>query len=132
MTKKSLSKLLFVDDDNDILSIAKCCLESLNDTTVKYLSSGEAAIQEALIFQPDLIIMDVMMPKMDGIATLKALQMIPSLANTPVAFITAKVQKEEISQYFNLGVIDVIIKPFNPLTLASSIQNIWDKYQEKM
>lgn len=131
MIKKPLTKLLFIDDDNDILTIAKYCLESLSGVTVKYLSSGEETIQEALDFQPDLIILDVMMPKMDGVATINAMHLIPSIVHIPVVFITAKVQKEEIAQYFKLGVIDVITKPFDPLTLPSTIQNIWDKYQEQ-
>lgn len=99
---------------------------------MKYLTSGEGAIREALTFQPDLIILDVMMPKMDGIDTLNAMHLLPSIAHIPVVFNTAKVQKEEIARYYKLGIVDVIIKPFDPLTLASSIQNIWDKYQEQL
>lgn len=131
MNKKPLTKILFVDDDLDILTIAKYCLESLSGTTVKYLSSGEETIQEALIFHPDLILLDVMMPKMDGIATVNAMRLLPGLAHIPVVFITAKVQSEELTNYYKLGILDVIVKPFDPFTLTNSIQNIWDKYQEK-
>ena len=130
MTKKLLNKILFVDDDPDILTIARYCLENSSDITVKYLNSGERAIQEALVFQPDLILLDVMMPNMDGISTLTAMRLLPSLAKIPVVFITAKVQKEELVNYSKLGILDVIIKPFDPLTLASTIQHIWIKYQE--
>lgn len=131
MKKIPLTKILFVDDDRDILSIAKYSMESLPDITVKYLTSGEAAIQEALVFQPDLILLDVMMPKMDGIATVNAIRALPSLTHIPVVFITAKVQNQELTDYYKMGILDVIIKPFDPLTLSTNIQNIWDKYQEK-
>jgi two-component system, OmpR family, response regulator len=131
MGKKSLSKMLFVDDDEDVLTIAKYCLKNLTGISVKYLRSGEEAIREALDFQPDLILLDVMMPKMDGIATIKAMKLMPKIAHIPVIFFTAKAQKEEISNYLKLGVIDVITKPFDPITLGSDILNIWDKYQEK-
>lgn len=131
MKKAPLTKILFVDDDPDILSIAKYCLESLSNTTVKYVTSGEAAVKEALVFLPDLILLDVMMPKMDGMATVSTLRLIPSLTHAPIVFITAKVQSEELEHYLNLGILDVIIKPFDPLTLATTILNIWDKYQDK-
>lgn len=129
--KHPLKKIIFVDDDNDILTIAKYSLEE-SDKTIKYINSGEEAIQEALIFNPDLILLDVMMPKMDGISTLNAIRLLPSLSKTPVVFITAKVQKEEIANYSKLGILDIIIKPFDPITLASTIQKIWDSYQEKL
>ncbi len=130
MTKKPLTKIIFVDDDPDLLTIAQYSLENIPNISVKYLSSGEAAIQEALQFKPDLILLDVMMPKMDGIATFNTMRLIPSIAHIPVVFITAKVQKEEITHYSMIGILDVIIKPFNPLTLQADILKIWDKFQE--
>jgi len=71
-----------------------------------------------------------MMPKMDGLATLNAIKQAPLIAAIPVIFFTAKVQKEEISRYIKAGGIDVIVKPFNPVTLGSLIESIWKKYQE--
>lgn len=125
---KPLKKLILVDDDKDVLTIARYCLQELKDTEVKYLSSGQEAIKEALTFLPDLMLIDVMMPQMDGIATLKALHLIPTLSQTPIVFFTAKVQQEELNEYFHMGVIDVLVKPFDPLTLASHILSIWEKY----
>lgn len=127
MEKRPLKKILFVDDDQDILTVARYALEKLLKIEIRFLSSGEEAIQEALIFHPDLIILDVMMPKMDGFSTFKALRMLPSLSKTPIIFLTAKVQKEEIAQCLNMGALDVIKKPFDPLTLASTIESIWNK-----
>lgn len=128
---KLLRKLLFVDDDEDTLIIAGYSLRNLKEVEVKYVRSGEEAIEVAVQFQPDLILLDVMMPKMDGIATLKAIRELPSIAHIPVIFFTAKVQKEEIVTYLRMGVIDVIVKPFDPLTLGSTIQKIWDKEQRR-
>ncbi|MBS3904822.1 MAG: response regulator [Simkania sp.] len=131
MNIKPLTKLLFVDDDEDILVIAKYCLQELKGVEVKYESSGKAAIQETLQFQPDLILLDVMMPGMDGLATLHAIQQLQTIAHIPVVFFTAKVQKEEITSYHQAGVIDVIVKPFDPLTLGKRVLGIWEKYQKE-
>lgn len=129
--KNKLKKLLVVDDDEDILVIVRYSFAELQNVEVRYASTGEQAIQEALSFQPDMILLDVMMPKMDGIMTLNALKFFPSLANIPVVFFTAKVQKEELNNYSKLGIIDVIIKPFDPLLLADNVLQIWDRYQDK-
>lgn len=126
---KPLKKLLFIDDDQDILTIAKYSLENLKDIEIKFLSSGEEALKEAPTFQPDLIILDMMMPKMDGIATMNAIHLIPHLSKVPIIFITAKGQKQEIEQYYKLGVTDVIMKPFDPLTLGDLILCIWENFQ---
>ena len=72
-------------------------------------------------FAPDLILLDVMMPGMDGPTTLKALRQIESLSQTPVAFMTAKIQPNEIAEYKLLGAIDVIPKPFDPMTLSKQV-----------
>ncbi|MBF8263789.1 MAG: response regulator [Parachlamydiales bacterium] len=127
MPDHKLSKLLIVDDDHDCLTIAKYCLENMSGVTIKYASSGEEALQEAILFLPDLILLDAMMPKMDGISTLKAMRLIPALASIPVVFFTAKVQKEDIASFLRAGAIDVITKPFDPLTLSSTILAIWKK-----
>lgn len=131
MQKKPLTKMILVDDDEDVLTIAKYCLESLKGVTIKYLSSGEETLKEALTFQPELILLDVMMPKMDGMTTLKALKMVPHLSHIPVVFFTAKVQKDEINQYLKLGVIDIIVKPFDPISFPEKILKNWGNYQEK-
>src|SRR5258705_9071070 len=80
-------------------------------------------------FAPDLILLDVMMPGMDGLMTLQALRELPATAATPVMFITAKVQPQEIAQYRELGALDVIPKPFDPMTLAATISAAWEHRQ---
>ena len=128
MPNHSLTKLLIVDDDLDILSIVKYSLENMSGVIIKTASSGEEAIREAMNFKPDLMLLDAIMPQMDGVTTLKTMRTIPSLAQIPVIFFTAKVQKNEIASFIKEGAIDVIVKPFDPLTLAQTIQAIWEKY----
>lgn len=130
MSNRILTKLLVVDDDDDILTIAKFALEDLKGVAIKYVNSGEEAVQEALTFQPDMILLDVMMPKMDGIATLKAIHLLPSIAHIPIIFFTAKVQKSELDKFISIGAFDIITKPFDPLTLANSVLSMWSKFQD--
>lgn len=127
MANKPLSKILIVDDDEDTLVIAKYALAPLKEVTCKTVTSGQAALQEAKSFLPDLIFLDVMMPEMDGVATFKAIRETKEIAHIPVVFFTAKVQKEEIDSYIKLGGVDVITKPFDPISLPNKVQEIWGK-----
>lgn len=127
---KKLKKILFVDDDPDAHLIVKISLQELSDIELYTALSGEEAIKIALNTHPDLILLDVMMPDLDGIVTLQAIKLLPSLAKTPVVFLTARVQKNEIAEYFKCGILDVITKPFNPITLPETINQIWEKYQK--
>lgn len=122
----TLQRILYVEDEPDIQAVAKLALEMVGGFTVKVCSSGEEALREAEAFAPDMILLDVMMPGMDGPSTLKALRELPSLAELPVAFMTAKVQPAEVTHYKTLGARDVIAKPFDPMTLASQVRAIWE------
>jgi two-component system, OmpR family, response regulator len=121
----TLQRILYVEDEADIQAVAKLALEMVGGFTVKICSSGEEALREAVAFAPDMILLDVMMPGMDGPSTLKGLRELPALANIPVAFMTAKVQPQEVSHYKSLGARDVIPKPFDPMTLADQVRAIW-------
>ena len=79
---------------------------------------------------PQLILLDVMMPVMDGPTTLKALHDLPEMGSIPAIFITAKVQPSEVARYRELGAVDVIPKPFNTLALSSRINEIWARINE--
>jgi diguanylate cyclase (GGDEF)-like protein len=114
-----------VEDEPDIRAVAQLALESLGGFQVRICSSGHEAIQAAAAFDPNLILLDVMMPGMDGPSTLRALRALPPTAATPVIFMTAKVQPQEVAEYRAMGVLDVIAKPFDPMTLADTIQTIW-------
>lgn len=125
MALPQLTRILFVEDDPDIQVIAQMALEELGGFEVEVCSSGEEAIAKAPAFEPDMILLDVMMPGMDGPDTLKKLRSIPPLATIPAVFMTAKVQTHEVEQYKSMGVVDVIAKPFDPMTLSSTICSIW-------
>jgi len=122
----TLQRILYVEDEPDIQAVAKLALEMVGGFNVKICSSGEEAVREAEAFAPDMILLDVMMPGMDGPSTLKALRTLPALADIPVAFMTAKVQPAEVALYRTLGARDVIAKPFDPMTLASQVRAIWE------
>ena len=122
-----LNRILYVEDELDIQAVAKIALEMVGGFTVKICASGEESLREAEAYAPDLILLDVMMPGMDGPSTLKALRELPSLAATPVAFMTAKVQATEVARYQALGALDVVAKPFDPMALASRLRAIWER-----
>lgn len=119
--------MILTDDDEDILTIAKYALEPLKNVEIRFLKSGEETIAQAIDFQPDLIVLDVMMPNLDGIQTLKSIRSLPGIAHIPIVFFTASVHRETIKNYSKIGVVDLIIKPFDAQKLPSTIQNIWEK-----
>lgn len=122
-----LTRILYVEDDPDIQAIAVMVLETIHGFILESCSSGSEALQKAVQFKPDLVLLDVMMPGMDGPETLKGLRGFPELASTPVVFMTAKVQPQEVEGYLNLGAVGVIAKPFDPMTLADELRAIWAK-----
>ena len=123
----TLTHILYVEDDEDIQSVAKIALEIVGGFTLRSCSSGKEALeQETVTFAPDLMLLDVMMPEMDGPTTLARLRELPGLDTTPVIFMTAKVQASEVSHYKSLGAIGVIAKPFDPMQLATQIRQLWD------
>jgi diguanylate cyclase (GGDEF)-like protein len=127
MATNPLQRILIVEDEPDIQAIAKLALEAVGGFTVQVCSSGSEALKIAPQFAPDLILLDVMMPGMNGLMALQALRAIPETQTTPVIFITAKVQPQEVAQYRDLGALDVIPKPFDPMTLASTISASWER-----
>ena len=125
MADGTLTKILYVEDEPDIQEVARMALELVGGFTVTICSSGEEAIAKAADFDPDLLLLDVMMPGMDGPTTLGELRKIPTLTDKPAIFMTAKVQPHEVAEYKELGAIDVIPKPFDPMNLSANIQEIW-------
>jgi CheY-like chemotaxis protein len=121
-----LRTILYVEDDPDIQAVVTMALEVVGGYQVSVASSGREALLAADGGIPDLILLDVMMPDMDGPTTLGHLRARPELAGTPVVFITAKVQATEIEYFKSLGAVDVIAKPFDPVTLAGQVQAIWE------
>lgn len=124
---KDLERILLVEDEPDIQEVARLSLESFGSFTVQVCSSGKEALEQAQQFNPDLIMLDVMMPGMDGLTTLKLLRQHPELNNIPVIFMTAKAQPNEMKHYMESGAIGAISKPFDPVKLSDEIRMIWDK-----
>ena len=122
-----LHKILYVEDEPDIQMIARVALENVGGFELLVCSSGVEAVEKAEAFAPDLFLLDVMMPGMDGPTTLAELRKISSLTKTPVMFMTAKVQPQEVEFLKSLNVADVIAKPFDPMGLAQSIRDAWAK-----
>ena len=125
---QSLERILYVEDDNDIQAIAVMVLESINGFVVEACSGGAEAVNKAVAFAPDLILLDVMMPGMDGPETLHKLRQFDELKHTPVVFMTAKVQPQEVQGYLGLGAVGVIAKPFDPMNLAQQLRDIWAEF----
>jgi len=127
MVSPTLTKILYAEDEPDIQSIAQMSLEMMGGYTLKTCNNGQEALDAAQAFAPDLILLDVMMPSMDGPTALQEIRKIPELVNTPVIFMTAKVQQQEVETYKQMGAIDVIAKPFDPMSLPETIQKLWER-----
>lgn len=116
-----MRRILIIDDEDDIRTVAALSLEAVAGWTVQTASSGPAGIECARDSLPDAILMDVMMPGMDGPTTFRALVQIPEIAHIPVLLLTAKVQGVDQRRFADLGVAGVLFKPFDPLLLAQQI-----------
>lgn len=127
MNVPPLERILIVEDDPDIRTIAAFALEAVAGLEVRTCASGLEALREAERFAPRMILLDVMMPGMDGPATLAKLRLLPGFERTPVVFMTAKVQPDEVEKYRQLGVVEVIAKPFDAMTLGDAVLFIWSR-----
>ena len=117
-------KVLYVEDDPDIRAVAEIALQDVGGFTTAICQSGTEALERAPGFKPELILLDVMMPGMDGPSTLQALRKLSGLDTVPVIFMTARLQKSEIEEYRALGALGVIPKPFDPMNLSAQIAKI--------
>lgn len=120
----TIRTVLLVDDEPDIRRIGELSLRGVGRLEVLLASSGAEAVELAARAQPDVILLDVMMPGMDGPSTLAALRARPETAQIPVVFVTAKVQRREVDHYRALGAAGVVAKPFDPMTLAADVRRI--------
>lgn len=123
-------KILHVEDDLDIQEIAKLSLEAIGGFEVHQCISGEKALAEVHDFAPDLFLLDVMMPEMSGDIVFQRLKDMPGMENIPAIFMTARVQKDEVLALKRLGAIEVIIKPFDPMTLPDQIKSALASYKK--
>ncbi|WP_088243499.1 response regulator [Calothrix rhizosoleniae] len=124
-------KILVVDNEEYIQEVTKICLQTTAKWQVITASSGTECIQKAKTEKPDAILLDLMMPEMDGITTFKYLQASSITNQIPVILLTAKVQNSDHNPYTDLGIKATIGKPFSPLTLAAEIAQILGWSHEK-
>jgi len=124
MTKR----VLVIDDEDDIREVAQLSLEAVAGWEVFGASSGSEGLRAAAAHEPDAILLDVMMPEMDGPSTFRALQAQESTASIPVILLTAKVQASDRSRFQGLGVAGVLTKPFDPMDLSRQVSEVlgWD------
>lgn len=120
-------RILLVEDEEDIQAVARLALQAVGGFEVEICGSGAEALVRAPVVKPDLILLDCMMPGMDGPATFRALRDREETKSIPVIFMTARVQPHEIRQYRDMGALGVIPKPFDPITLADKVRNIFEE-----
>lgn len=116
-------RVLYAEDEPDIREMVEFALED-EGFELNVCTSGTDALEKVRDYRPDLILLDVMMPGMDGPTTLTRLREMPHLADVPAIFMTAKVQPAEIAHYRSLGAIDIIVKPFDAMELAGQLRAI--------
>jgi CheY-like chemotaxis protein len=119
-----MRRILIIDDEDDIRQVAALSLETVAGWEVLTANSGAQGIEKAAQEKPDAILLDVMMPQMDGPTTFRQMQLNPETAGIPVLLLTAKVQGVDQRRFANLGVAAVLFKPFDPLTLAEQISSV--------
>jgi CheY-like chemotaxis protein len=117
-------KVLIIDDEPDVRSVARLSLGRVGKMEVVELCGGVEAVDTAKSELPDVILLDLMMPEMDGVATFEALRADPQTARIPIVFVTAKAMPDEIRRLKDLGALDVIVKPFDPMLLAAQLREI--------
>ena len=120
----NVEKIMLVDDESDIRRIGELSLSRVGGWQVTLASSGQEALEKVSGSNPDLILLDVMMPGMDGPQTMARLRAEVDTRDIPIIFITAKVQRKEVERYLALGAVGVIAKPFDPMTLPNEVKRI--------
>ncbi|MCB1734448.1 MAG: response regulator [Gammaproteobacteria bacterium] len=127
MPRESLKRILYVEDEASMRTIVQVALEDVGGFVLRVCHSGAEALASVVEFRPQLILLDVMMPVMTGPQLLENLRTIPEAAKVPVIFMTALDDEDEIEKFRSMGVVDVILKPIDPATLAEDIREIWDE-----
>jgi two-component system OmpR family response regulator len=122
-----IRKVLLVDDEEDIRTIGQICLSRVGGWETILAASGEEALRLAVSERPDVVLLDVMMPGMDGPTVLATLRANPLTATIPVVFLTAKVQRGDLGHYVALGARGAIPKPFDPMRLPHEVRRILER-----
>ena len=125
-----LNHVLYVDDDADIREIVQMSLSLDGQMSVHLSDGGEAALARMRDERPDLVMLDVMMPGMDGPSILARMRADDALRHIPVIFMTAKANPSEVARFRGLSAIGVIAKPFDPMALGSQVKALWESHHE--
>ena len=121
-----LQRVMCVEDDPDIRMIIEFSLTNLGGYQVCMCAGGQAALTQAPLFKPELVLLDVMMPDMSGPQTLAVLRNLPDMRGVPVVFLTAKAMPDEVEDLLKYGATGVIVKPFDPVSLPQNIRIYWE------
>jgi CheY-like chemotaxis protein len=127
MPTRPLNKICYVEDDEDIQRIVRLSLERVGKMTVEVVGDPMVAIETMKAFGPDLVLLDWMMPGMDGPTLFRAMKERPETQSLPVVFITAKANQVELDELTRLGAAGAISKPFSPKDLPDQLRAIWEK-----
>ena len=127
----ALQKIMLVDDEPDILSISKIALETVGGYEVLACESGAEMLRQLPLFEPDLVMIDVLMPEMPGIEAFREMRRIAGFEDTPVIFLTGLINGNDLSELRAAGAADIILKPFDPMALADRIQGVWRSVDEQ-
>lgn len=122
---RNLARISYVEDDADIRAVAELTLSDVCGYQLQTCASGAEALERVAGFAPDIILLDRRMPGLDGIETFARLRAIPELTSTPIAFMTANADADDIARYQAMGAAGVIAKPFDPMTLGDEIEALW-------
>jgi CheY-like chemotaxis protein len=125
-SRAQLRTILYVDDEPDIREVVQMSLSLIGDVDVQVCESGEEALVLVPRLRPDLVLLDVMMPRMDGPTTLSRMRADPVMAHIPVIFMTAKALPQEMERFQDMGAVAVIPKPFDPIQLGGQVVSIWE------
>lgn len=125
MTDRVLNRICYVEDDPDIQRIVRLSLERVGKMTVEIVGDSTRAVEAMVAFKPDLVMLDWMMPVMDGPAVFRAMRERVETRDLPVIFITAKASKQELDELRALGAAGTVSKPFSPKDLPNQLREIW-------
>jgi two-component system OmpR family response regulator len=127
MPDRPLNRICYVEDDEDIQRIVRMSLERVGKMTVEVVGDPTVAIDAMNAFKPDLVMLDWMMPKLDGVALFRQMQSRPETQALPVVFITARASQRDLDELMKIGAAGTISKPFSPKDLPEQLREIWKK-----
>ena len=125
MPARELNRICYVEDDPDIQRIVRMSLERIGKMTVEVVGDSTRAVEAITAFKPDLVMLDWMMPIMDGPTVLRTMREHAELKDLPVVFITAKASQRELDELRAIGAVGAISKPFSPKDLPDQLRTIW-------